>query len=53
MVDANLSYSVIPAKAGIHWAAAVLVEEWIPAFAGMTTVGFARNPGEIFSRIIR
>jgi hypothetical protein len=28
---------VIPAKAGIHRAAISLLEQWIPAFAGMTT----------------
>ncbi len=29
---------VIPAKAGIHPAGITMVEEWIPAFAGMTGV---------------
>jgi hypothetical protein len=43
MKSADLSYFVIPAKAGIHLAAAALVEGWIPAFAGMTAVGFACN----------
>jgi len=29
---------VIPAKAGIHVAGNALVDGWIPAFAGMTTL---------------
>ncbi len=30
------SFSVIPAKAGIHLSSAAAFEVWIPAFAGMT-----------------
>jgi hypothetical protein len=38
MLSPNLVtlYAVIPAKAGIHSSASVLVGKWIPAFAGMT-----------------
>ena len=32
--------AVIPAKAGIHVSNTQSADEWIPAFAGMTTVGF-------------
>jgi hypothetical protein len=37
---------VIPAKAGIHGAAPVAAEAWIPAFAGMTVVN-ARDQGSL------
>src|SRR5690348_3633598 len=40
---------VIPAKAGIHLADAELVEEWIPAFAGMTTEWYVPAPCENLS----
>jgi hypothetical protein len=29
---------VVPAKAGTHFSAAGMMDEWIPAFAGMTAV---------------
>jgi hypothetical protein len=34
---------VIPAKAGIHLSAPETVEEWIPAFGGMTYYGADAN----------
>jgi len=37
--EKNRIKSVIPAKAGIDLADIGLVDRWIPAFAGMTTVG--------------
>jgi hypothetical protein len=36
---------VIPAQAGIHWL--LTVAKWIPAFAGMTLVGY--EPGTLFT----
>ena len=38
MLSAFLSFSVIPAKAGTHFPAIAMAEEWVPAFAGMTIV---------------
>ena len=34
--------SVIPAKAGIHWAVAISNSLWVPAFAGTTEMVFAK-----------
>jgi hypothetical protein len=35
----SLHSAVIPAKAGIHGSTTQSADEWIPAFAGMTTTG--------------
>ena len=37
---------VIPAKAGTHMATCA-VDGWIPAFAGMTSVGMAAQPAPL------
>src|SRR5207247_24779 len=37
--------AVIPATAGIYRGTAERVDEWIPAFAGMTTKGGGVRPG--------
>jgi len=38
-VIAGSKETVIPAQAGIHLSSNEAVEEWIPAFAGMTSFG--------------
>jgi hypothetical protein len=36
MTHRRLSCVVIPAKAGTHLSAPLLLQKWVPAFAGMT-----------------
>ena len=43
----NNLYSVTSAKAGAQLASSTAVESWIPAFAGMTGVGYVFSTSNI------